>query len=271
MTDQQPNPRPSTFPAWAMVRLPVGRGVDTQEEIFETAVAYLVAEKRDHYLGDITRVDRDAVLFQKRRRLKHPSKIVKANVVHVFPHTTDPEEKTHIEDRIFEIATKVAQCDETTIRLAEDGTCTEEKSASLEGLRRTIQRDANGEPATILDAVTEEIIKKRERDDAVLQEWLGKSPALRLLVGVATKQEHKMSTPAQPGRSTKENGFVRVFDAADAAMIADRLADHLIGRLQRDPNMPRLTWHEWELTVADLRRDFAQQLFNLARPAHSSF
>ena len=241
MTDvHQSNPRPSSFPAWAMVRLPYGRILDAQEkeeawrEAF--AMAYLVAEKRDHYLGDITHIDHDIVRRYERRRLKHPSKIVKPNVVHVFPHATDPKEKTHIEDRIFEIATKIAR-----------------HNGSAEDLRRLhpIRRDKNGEPATILDAVTEGLIKERERDDAAFREFVSKR------------------NPAQSRNATerpKNNGFVRVFDAASAATIADRLADHLIVCLQRDPNMPRRTRHEWELTVADLRRDFTEQLFNLARP-----
>jgi hypothetical protein len=236
MTDQQPNPRPSSFPAWAMIRLPAGRIIETKEETFATAVAYLVAEKRDHYLGDITHIEHGLVRdLYERRRLKHPSKIVKANVVHVFPYTTDPKDKTEIEDRIFEIAAKIAR-----------------HSGSTEDLRRlyAIRRDKNGEPATILDAVTEEIIKKQEQEVAALREWLSKSnPQL---------QQQRNTLP-------RSNGFVRVFNAGDAAMIADRLADHLIVYLQRDPNMPRRTRHEWELIVGDLRSDFAEQLFNLAR------
>jgi hypothetical protein len=231
MTDQQPNPRPSSFPAWAMIRLPAGRTIDAQEETFErlVAVAYLIAEKRDHYLGDITHVNARFVTRYEHRRLKHPSKIIKANVIHDFPHTTDPKEKTHIEDRIFELATKLAL-----------------HTGSVEDFRRLhcIMRDKNGEPATILDAVAEEIIKPREQDEARLREWV------------------QSRTAARPAKS---NGFARMFDEANAAMIADRLADHLIVYLQRDPNMPRRTRHEWELTVGDLRRDFAEQLFNLAR------
>jgi hypothetical protein len=109
---QQPNLHPSSFPAWVMVRVPVGRAIEELEKdvyLPQPAVVYLIAEKRDHYLGHVTHTDEHFVWRRyERRRLKHPSKIVKANVIHIFPHTTDPKDRVETEDRIYEIAVKFA-------------------------------------------------------------------------------------------------------------------------------------------------------------------
>jgi hypothetical protein len=206
--------------------IPVGRVIEEQEEdgfAPQAAIVYLVVEKRNHYLGHVTHTDERFVRHGPPRRLKHPSKIAKANVVHVFPHTTDPKDTREIEDRIHEIALKFARRGAIEITHREDGSEEQKRHPSLEDLRRTIQRDANGEPRTILDAVTERLVVRAEQENKRMNDYL--------------QQRNQRSAPPQ------SNGFARVFDAANAAMIADRLADHLIVCLQRDPNMPRRTRH----------------------------
>ena len=63
----------------------------------------------------------------------------------------------------------------------------------------------------------------------------------------------------------------QVFDTDDAAALADWAADHLIDRLRRDPRMPRLSRHEWELAFADLRGELTFSLAELIDRRDSPF
>jgi hypothetical protein len=62
-----------------------------------------------------------------------------------------------------------------------------------------------------------------------------------------------------------------VFNTNYAAAFADWAVDYVIERLRRDPRMPRLSRHEWELALADLRGELTFGLAELIDHRDSPF
>jgi hypothetical protein len=54
-----------------------------------------------------------------------------------------------------------------------------------------------------------------------------------------------------------------VLDDRDAAPLVNRLIEQTIRALSRHPRMPRLSYDEWSLVLADLRRPFEEQLTDM--------